>query len=240
MESFFSPHYAGLPFELFGAKHLWAILFLVLAGIWIVRAGIAGDESLRRSLRWWMVAMLVFWQIEWHVWHLVTGLWTIQVQLPLHMCGIMIWVTVYSFVTGDRRLYPLIYFFGIAGSLQAVLTPEAAFDFPHLRFLNTMISHGQLVIAGFWVVFVERFRPTRRDVVASLAVLNVYALFVYAINVSIGANYLYVVNKPATVSLLDYFPDWPWYILILEVLVAVILTLMYWPFRLNDAAETMH
>jgi hypothetical integral membrane protein (TIGR02206 family) len=225
-----SPDY-GRPFELFGPAHILTMLAMALVGFVAIRAGKQGDESLRRRLRWWMVAVFVFWMIEWQVWHLVTDLWTVRRQLPLHMCGIMIWVAVYGLATQDRRVFPLIYFFGIAGSMQAVLTPDTLFDFPHIRFFNTLVSHGLLVIAGLWIVAVEGFRPTWRDLLVSIIVLNVYAAAVYLVNVAIGANYLFVVDKPATASLLDFFPDWPWYLPILEVIVIVVLTAMCWPFN---------
>lgn len=178
-----------------------------------------------------MVGIFAFWQVEWHVWNWVAGEWSVQRQLPLHLCGIMILVTMYGLASRDRRVYPLIYFFGIAGSVQAIITPEAIFDFPHIRFLNTMVSHGLLVIGGFWIVFVERYRPSWKDLVASLVILNAYALVVYFINVAIGANYLFVVHKPTTASLLDVFPEWPWYILFAEVMAVAIFTAMCWPFN---------
>ena len=155
-----------------------AILLLVAFAVWILRTGARSDEVARRQLKWMIVAILALWQIEWHIWYVVTGLWSVERQLPLHMCGIMIWVTIYGFVSGDRRVYPLIYFFGIAGAIQAVATPEAVRDFPHIRFLNTIISHGLLVISGLWVIVVEKYRPTWRDMGMSLIVVNLYALLV--------------------------------------------------------------
>ena len=204
---------------------------MAIVGVVIIRAGMAGGESLRRGLRWTMVGIFLFWEIEWQVWYVATGLWTVQGQLPLHLCSIMIWVATYGLAMQDERVYPLIYFFGIAGSFQAVITPDAVFDFPHVEFLNTMISHSLLVIVGFWIVLVGRYRPTWRDMAMALVTLNVYALVVYPIDVAIDANYLYVVAKPATASLYDLFPDWPWYLLITEVIAAAIFAAMCWPFN---------
>jgi hypothetical integral membrane protein (TIGR02206 family) len=226
----FTSDQTATPFELFGPAHLWTILAIGVAGFWIVRAGKAGDARARRKLRIGMIAVFLFWQLEWHIWHLLTESWQVERQLPLHLCGIMILVTVYGLATQDRRVYPFIYFFGIAGSIQAVLTPDTLLDFPHARFLNTMISHGLLVVAGFWIVFVEGFRPTRKDAVVSLFVLNVYALGVLFVNLAIGANYLFITAKPETASVLDFFPEWPWYVLILEALAVVIVSGMCWPF----------
>ena len=212
---------------------------MAIVGVVIIRAGMAGGESRRRGLRWTMAGIFLFWEIEWQVWYVATGLWTVQGQLPLHMCSIMIWVGIYALVTRDPRVYPFVYFFGIGASLQAVITPDAVFDFPHVNFLNTMISHGLLVIVGFWIVIVERYRPTWRDMAVALVTLNVYALVIYPIDLAIDANYLYVVAKPATASLFDFFPAWPWYLLITEVITAVILAAMCWPFNRRRSATAI-
>jgi len=204
---------------------------MAVAGLIIVRTGATGTDEVQRRLRWLMAAIFLFWEVEWQVWFIVTDQWSAARQLPLHMCSIMIWVGVYALLTKDARTYPFLYFFGIGASLQAVLTPDATFDFPHVRFLNTMLSHGLLVVVGFWVLVVERYRPTWRDVGVCMLVLNVYALFIYPVDLWIDANYLYVVDKPATASLLDFFPDWPWYLLLLEGLAAVLFSAMCWPFE---------
>jgi hypothetical integral membrane protein (TIGR02206 family) len=202
-----------------------------VVGVVIVRTGLTGDETIQRRLRWIMVGIFLLWEVEWQAWFIVTDQWTLQRQLPLHMCSIMIWVGIYALITKDERAYPFLYFFGIGASLQAVITPDATFDFPHVRFLNTMISHGLLVIVGFWILIVEKYRPTWRDVGIALVVLNLYAVVIYPINLSIEANYLYVVDKPATASLLDFFPKWPWYLLLIEGIAAALFAAMCWPFN---------
>jgi uncharacterized membrane protein YwaF len=65
---------------------------------------------------------------------------------------------------------------------------------------------------------------------------NFYALCLGLINQALGSNYLYLCNKPAHSSLLDYLGPWPWYILSLELMALFVYMLCYLPVWL--AAKT--
>ncbi len=75
-----------------------------------------------------------------------------------------------------------------------------------------MISHGLLVTAGIFMTTVEGFRPTWKSVLRIAIVANVYMVIIYFINVALGSNYMMLNGKPATASLLDMLPTWPYYI----------------------------
>ncbi|MBO6574483.1 MAG: TIGR02206 family membrane protein [Rhodothermales bacterium] len=231
MGRYFEFDYSGAPFELFGPAHLWTVLGMALA-IWlIVRAGRGMTETGRRTARWTMAASMAVMEIASHSFWAMGGAWSAQTLLPLHMCGIMTYVSMAALVFDLRRLYPLVYFLGIGGAIQAIITPDAAeYGYPHFRYWEAMFSHGVLVLAGFWVVIVERAFPTMRDLWETFAGLNVYALFVYFVNAGLGSNYLYVNGKPDIASALDLMPDWPYYILVLEAIALGLFLLMYLPF----------
>ena len=64
--------------------------------------------------------------------------------------------------------------------------------------------------------------------------MNVYALAIYFVNISIGSNYLMINGKPELPSLLDLLPPWPIYILYMEAIGVVIFLLLYSPFAIKD------
>ena len=98
-----------------------------------------------------------------------------------------------------------------------------------MRFVSTMLSHTTLVVAGLWVVLVEEYRPDLRSTLWTLALVHVYAAIIFVFNLLAGTNYLYIVEKPESASLMDIFPQWPWYLLVLEGLLLVIVVGMYLP-----------
>ncbi len=232
MSEYFSTSYDGDPFQLFGTSHLVAIGVIFAAAAVLIGAGRARGAERARRWRLALALTLLLNELAWHLWNLGTGSWAIEQMLPLHMCSAMVWITGWALLLEQRRLYPLLYFFGVAGASQALITPSSGgYGFPHYRFVETMLSHGLLVTAGLWVVSVERWRPTPRSLGAVLVGLNAYALVILWVNARIGSNYLYLSAKPESASVMDFFPEWPWYLPVLEGLAVAVCGLLYLPFR---------
>lgn len=232
VQEYFQYNYAGAPFELFGPAHLWTVAMVALASSVYLKVGRAEHIDRRAHMRtavgWSLLVIELF--SQWWWW--VNGAWDVTYMLPLHMCGVMTWVGGIAFIGGYRRAYTLIYFLGIGGALQAIITPDAGpFGYPHFRFFEAIISHALLVLAGLWVVIVEGVRPSFRSMVQTFLALNAYALVIYFFNAAVGSNYLYVNGKPDVASAMDFMPDWPWYIPILEVLAFSLFFLMWLPYR---------
>lgn len=224
------------PLDLFGPAHLAAAGVLALVGFRLIRAGMAADARGRRRLRIGLIVAIVFFRVTKHWWKASTGMWALETDLGLHLCGIMSWVSVYGLWRRRPWTLRLMYFFGVAGAVQAVVTPDATFGWRHYTFVETMTSHAMLVMAGIWAVKVEGYRPTARDPWLALGVLNLYAAVMYPLNRLLGSNYLYLIDKPETASILDYFPGWPWYILLLEPLAVGLFLALYLPYR-NSGAD---
>ena len=224
-----------VPFDLFGPVHLATIAALAAAGIWLIRAGLATDERGRRRLRLALGLAILVLLLARHVWKAATGLWAVENDIPLHLCAIMAWVTVFGLWTRHPRALRLMYFLGVAGAVQALLTPDAEFGAAHFTFFESAGSHGAVVIAGVWAVTVEGYRPAARDPWIALGLLNLYAAIVFPINRLLGSNYLYLIEKPAGPTILDFFPGWPWYVLLIEPVAIGLFLALRLPFR-NPAA----
>ena len=221
---------------IFGRPHLLSLAVLAAIGCAAIRLGQSGSEETRRRIKRGMIALLLLTFVEGHFWFAFHGEWAVVERLPLHMCGAMVWVSIYGLWTDRPWTRPLMYYLGIAGAIQGVLQPDSPYGFPHVRFVATMLSHTTIVVAGLWVVFVEGYSPSLRSTLQTLALVHVYAAAVFVFNLLVGSNYLYIVEKPESASLMDIFPEWPWYLLVLEGLLLVIVVGMYLPFaRLRRA-----
>lgn len=226
------------PFQLFGGAHLAALVIVAVVATLMFAYGSSVPDASRRRYRITFAAVLVVNEVLWHVWALLTDQYTIQRMLPLHLCSAMVWFSVTVLLMNARRFFGVIYFLGIAGAVQALITPDAGlYGFPHFRFIQTMISHSGVFLAGVYVVAVEGYRPTLRTAIYVLAGLNVYAAVVAVINWQLGSNYLFVSGKPDSASLLDVLPEWPWYIPILELFAVMLLVGLWLPFRGSTGRE---
>ena len=234
MSQFFAANYSGSPFILFGHVHLIALTLIVALNIFLIRFRSATDGT-KHNIRWAMALILWANEIGWHIWNAAIGKWTIQTMLPLHICSIMVWLGAYMLVTKSYSIYEFMYFIGIGGALQALLTPDVGiYNFPHYRFMQTFISHGLIVTSAIYMTVVEGYRPTWKSFARVAIIMNVYMVIVFFINSAIGSNYLMINGKPATASILDLLPAWPVYIIYMEVLGLITFLLLYIPFIIKD------
>ena len=234
MTEFFAADYQGPAFEFLGTAHLAALGFLVLLNLLLLRFRHASDGA-KGAIRWLLALVLLGNEIAWHYWNYVSGRWTIQTMLPLHLCSLLVWTGAYMLVTKSYRVYEFMYFMGIAGAIQALATPDLGiYGFPHFRFFQTFISHGLIVTSAIFMTVVEGLRPTWKSMLRVAVWMNIYAGIVYYINTVIGSNYLMINYKPSLPSLLDLLPEWPIYILYMELIGVVSMLLLYLPFVVKD------
>ena len=235
METFFGKDFSQGPFILFSTQHLIAIFLVILVGMIIIISQRKAKPEQRLKVRWIIAITLVVNEIIWFLWILSIGEWTVQTMLPLHLCSILVWLCAYMLVTKNRLIYEFAYLIGIAGALQAILTPDLGqYAFPHYCYFQVFISHGLITISPLYMTLVEGFRPTWQSVKRVAIYGNLYLVLVFGLNFLLGSNYLFIAHKPETASLLDVLPPWPYYILIIELLAAVFILLFYAPFAIKD------
>jgi hypothetical integral membrane protein (TIGR02206 family) len=233
MSQYFAYDYQGSPFVLFGIWHLVALLIIILINLAMLGFR-KSSEKTRTFVRWSMAIVLWLDEASWHVWNIYWGHWTV-VQLPLHICSLLIWLSGFMLILKNYRIYEFAYFIGIGGAIQALLTPDAGiYGFPHYRIFQTMISHGLLVTSAIYMTTVEGFRPTWKSFWRVVIGLNIYAVVIFPINLLLGTNFLYINHKPTTASLLDALPRWPYYLIYMELIGLAIFLLLYLPFMIRD------
>ncbi len=231
MLNYFTPEYTGPAFELFGAGHLLvlSILFFLCLGVvyGLPKTTPENHRRFRRTLGW----TLILSELSWQIWNVVYGTWSVDIMLPLHLCGITGYLAMYTLLSDDFRFYEFIYLLGVGGAFQTVMTPDAGiYGLPHFRAIQTFVGHGGIILAGLYLVVVEKKHPTLRSIWRVFWIGNVYMVAVFFINLALGSNYMFVMHKPETASLLDILPAWPWYIIPVELLAILTCLLLYLPF----------
>ena len=122
--------------------------------------------------------------------------------------------------------------------IQALATPGLGiYNFPHFVFFQYFLSHGLIITSAIFMTVVEKFRPTWKSLLRVALWMNLYVIIIYFVNIAIGSNYLMINEKPATPSLLDLLPEWPIYILYMEVIGILTMLVLYFPFALRDLRD---
>ncbi|MBL0387563.1 TIGR02206 family membrane protein [Tumebacillus sp. ITR2] len=229
-----SIHGLDHPFILFDWHHDLALLLILAAVLltYIYRKKLRGPSANLR-FRVVLAALLLLCEISLESWQAYEGAWTLDFSLPLQLCSISLLLAILMLLSKSYRLFEFMFLAGLGGALQALLTPDLGnYAFPHFRTFEFFIGHGAVVVACFFMVFVERYRPTFGSVWRSFAALNVLALVVYGLDLLTGGNYMFLAHKPSNASILDVLGPWPWYLLSLEG-VALAMHLLFWaPFAL--------
>jgi hypothetical integral membrane protein (TIGR02206 family) len=235
MIRFFAEDWTGEPFHLFGTGHLIALAVIVLINLSFIWLRKSQSQRFKDGVRYTIAVVLIIAESSWHIWNIAIGEWTIQTHLPFHLCAVLVWSSVIMLLTKNYRIFEFMYFLGIAGASQAVLTPEAGiYGFPHFRVFQTLFAHGAIVTGAIFMTVVEGYRPTWASFKRVVIWLNIYALIVTGINVLIGSNYLYTLHKPDSASLMDFLGPWPLYLIALEVIALLLCFLLYLPWIIKD------
>ena len=153
-------------------------------------------------------------------------------DLPFHLCSLIaLLLPIYS-ITRRKGIYEVILFWILAGTLQSLITPDVLHGFPHYTYIKYWFTHAGLIVFIFYATFIYDSRPSLKSVVKSFLALQVYLVFVYIINSAFNSNYFYINGKPDVTTLLDSFGDWPYYILVGELVVIPFFLIIYLPFYL--------
>ena len=158
--------------------------------------------------------------------------------LPLHLCDLALFVTVWTLWRPGSRLGPLAFFWGVAGGLQALLTPDLRAPFPTYWWTQFFTSHGGTVLAAVYLAAAGHVRPTGRSVWWAWAAGNIYAALVGLVNWLAGTNFGYLARKPDQPSLLDALGPWPYYILGMEAMMLGSFVVLYAPFAVARLQQT--
>ena len=235
MGKYFSVDYLKGEFELFGTSHIVVLLTLVALNVlMVVWQRRVKRPAARRAFRYALAALLIGQEISLNVWRLSTGEWSVGESLPLHLCGVAILLSAVMLVNDSYGIYELTYFWGFGGAIQALLTPDSTYGFPHYRFFQVFVSHGAIVTASVYMTFVVGYRPRLKSIWKTFLITNAYALVIGLFNWAVDGNYLFLCHKPETPSLLDVLGPWPWYIVSLQGVGLAFFFLFYAPFGVKD------
>ncbi|GIO67071.1 YwaF family protein [Paenibacillus cookii] len=217
------------PFVPFSASHLLMLLTLVVFSIllYAFRFPLRTRPKLKRFLRYALAALLAVSQAVLDAWNIAEGAWSAAYTLPLELCSITLLLSVVMLLTRSRVLYGILFFTGIGGALQALVTPNLAFGYPHIRFFQFLVAHMLIILASLYMTWIEIYRPTWRSVGLAMIFLNAAAVVVGTLDYLLGANYMFLMHKPSTPSLLDYLGPHPFYLLVEEGIALLIFVLMH-------------
>jgi hypothetical integral membrane protein (TIGR02206 family) len=165
-------------------------------------------------------------------WMTIDGDPDLDSSLPLHLCDLAAFIAGFALLTERRLLCTLTYFWGLAGAIQALLTPAITVGFPHPAFVAFFVHHFAIVGAALYLPIVRGWRadqPWWKGPLTALLLGNVYLILSMGINAWLGTNFGFTAHKPVNPSLLDHMGPWPYYLLGMQGMAVVLFSLLALP-----------
>src|SRR6266513_1568604 len=191
-------------FQPYGWPHL-TVIVLTIALPFVLAAVVRRTKSTRveRAIVALLSAVLVVNYIAYLVFVRSHGNLTWQQMLPLQLCDWGMVVVIVAMWTGNQRWFEVAYFWGIGGTLQAVLTPNLPYGFPDFRFFSFFISHSGIIAGVVFLMLVHKYRPYPMAIVRVFLWTELYFVITVMADAYTGYNYGFLLHKPEAFSLLS-------------------------------------
>src|SRR6266567_3602180 len=226
-------------FQAYGAAHL-TVIFLTIAVPFLLAAIVrrAKSSRLERVIVASLSALLVLNYAVYLILVRNVSVMSWQQMLPLQLCDWGMVVVIVAMWSGNQRWFEVAYFWGIGGTLQAVLTPNLRFGFPDFRFFSFFLSHSGIIIGVIFLMLTRRYRPHPMSILRVFAWSEFYFVVTFIADEMTGYNYGFLLHKPEAFSILNFLSDWrPLYLVQMHFVALLFFIALYAPFAMVDLAK---
>src|SRR5436305_9969149 len=196
------------PFHAYGPPHLTVIfLTIVLPFALAAIAWRTKSSRVERAIITVLSVVLVLNYIAYLVFIRSHGVVDWRQMLPLQMCDWGMAVVIVAMWTGNQRWFEVAYFWGIGGTLQAVLTPNLRYGFPDLRFISFFTSHSGIIIGVVFLMLIRRYRPYPMSIVRTFIWSEIYFIITLVADDMTVFYYGFTLHKQEALSILSFLSD---------------------------------
>jgi hypothetical integral membrane protein (TIGR02206 family) len=191
------------------------------------------DKVLRSTLAFFLLADWVAYLVMFYL----NGWLTLGNILPLNLCD---WATIAVVVTllaPNQRSYELSYFWALAGTLLASITPDLEYDFPDPRFIFFFFYHAIIITSVLYLTFGLHMRPVADSIRRVVGWTLAYIAVTGTADWMLKTNYGFLREKPHVATLFDSLAPWPWYIAECFGISIVAMLILYAPFWIADRSR---
>ena len=202
-------------FQPFTAPHYVSVAIGCVAVAGFLLAGKKGGDSRRRATAVLALLNLSAFPLSLAAWYVLDAPKSLENFLPLQLCDVATLTAGFALLTKRPLLCALTYFWGLAATMQALITPAITVGFPQMAFVMFFVQHFAIVAAAFYLPLVEGWRPRQPLWKAPLEIYGwsvLYLAFAMTVNKLLGTNFGFASRPPDNPSLIDHLGPWPWYL----------------------------
>ena len=204
-------------FKLFSAEHIVSIVSVIALYILFLgyheKLGIKGGSKIFPVV---LSAILVTLDISEDIIRLISGHYSIKKDLPLQLCNIGLYVAVVALLKKNQTAFELIFYWGLVGASQAVLTPDGDLFELRIYFIFGQAYHGALILSVLWLMINHNMRMKMKTIIKVVLITNLLVIFISLVNYLLDSNYMFLRVRPNSASPF-LMGDWPIYIIMVQV-----------------------
>src|SRR2546426_2799271 len=189
---------------------------LVPLGMLVVVAGLLCVAARRAPGRWldWVAAAIalaiVLAELSWQPYVLANHSWSAASSLPVQLCDVGGFVAAAALIWRQLLVVEVAFFWGLGGTLQALLTPDLRDPFPTFPYLQFYATHDLVVLAALFLIVGLGLHPRPGSVRRIFLLTLVFTAAIAIVDLVTGGNYMYLRRVPAEGSFLSFMGPWPW------------------------------
>jgi len=224
-------------FESFSIQHFSALFVFGMITYAAITKGKASEEPVKSNIGLVLAGLTFSSLIIEAIVKMAWGTYDALVDLPFFMCDLVAMVLPFVLYSQNRKWIGILYFWALAGTLQALITPDIEAGFPSFHYFRYFITHAGIVTAVLYTVIVKRVNIGWQDFINAIVYAQVYLVGAHTVNQAMGSNYAYTMQKPPGPSILDMMGPWPWYIFWGEVVMIMLFLILLVPFLISRRKE---
>lgn len=223
---------AGVGFSHFDVLHIcwlfFALAVFVICSLHYRRISAHGKKRWRKS-----IAILLLIDELFKVIVLVcTGQYNASF-LPLHLCSINIFIIALHAYRPSKTLSGFLYTVCIPGTMAALLFPSwTALPFWNAMHLHSFTVHILLALYPIVLTVNGELEPSVFDIPKSLGLLILMAVPIYAVNLLLNTNYMFLMFANEGNPLYWFAKNWGSHLWGFPVITVCVLLVMYFPMAL--------
>ena len=205
---------------LIGTFAIWLIVLFVGKTILNIKQ--------QRSLVLFLIIVSISQELLDDIFQWNAGIWIIAEDLPLHMCGISLFTSIFALYKKNQTAFELSYFWGLSGAFQAIITPDPSRFVLDVSAFWNFLSHGIIILNVLWLIIIDNMRCRSGSYINTIIITNSCLFIISIVNKILGGNYWFICEKPGGESPF-IIGDWPLYLIGFEISGILLLGLFYIP-----------
>ena len=181
-----------------------------------------------------LALLIVANEIGWWVWQASHHALNLAGDLPLFPCDVAGFAAALALWMRAQMLVEMTWFWGIAGTVNGVISPDIGDHFPSYPYFQYFIQHGAIPAAAFFLVLGLRIYPRPWSALRALGMAVALVAIDAVVNLWTGGNYMFLRSAPPGTNLLELFGPWPWYVAGGTALAVIFFAALELPFRISD------